>query len=234
MISSALYISTRASDDRLAIFCTEYDWRLIALPMISFQQISFEPPQPEEYDWIFFTSRRSVDFFMSLELPKKSKKLAVIGKSTAKALEEWEYKASFIGERSGDPDHVAESFLEQIEPEDKVLFPQSSISNRSIQRRLSEEQCLNLVVYETFTMPRRVSGLPMILVFSSPSNVRGFLQMNEISPLQKVIAWGNTTAHFLKQSNVRVDYTLAESSYDALIPVLKEIAEIKTSNYAND
>lgn len=234
MLSSALYISTAASDERLAVFCAEYDWRLHALPMISFQQISFVAPEPEEYDWIFFTSKRSVDFFMSLELPEKTKKMAVIGKSTARALEEWGFEAAFVGERSGDPDHVAEFFIKKVKSNEKVLFPQSSISNRSIQRRLAEEQCLNLVVYETFTMPRKIAGLPKVLVFSSPSNVRGFLQMNQISPLQTIIAWGKTTAHFLKQSNVRVDYVLEDSSYDALLPVLKEIAEIKTSDYAND
>ena len=215
-----LFISKKVNEEPFVQFCREQKIMLYGLPMISFKQVDFKAPSKETYDAIFFSSERSVDFFLTQELPSTHHLLCCIGQKTADALKKWGYKAHFIGERSGEPNSVAKQ-LRKFLKNKTVLFPQSSISNRSVQKEFDEQQCINLVVYETFALPRKLKIKPDILVFTSPSNVRSFLQMNEVSENQKVIAWGESTAHYLRQSNIYPDFVLAISSLDELQNTLK-------------
>ncbi|HET7001443.1 MAG TPA: uroporphyrinogen-III synthase, partial [Puia sp.] len=55
-----------------------------------------------------------------------------------------------------------------------------------------------LVVYDTHLKPVKLKEPPEILLFFSPTAVRSFFSMNEISPDTTVIAMGTTTAEALK------------------------------------
>lgn len=222
-MSKTIFISSRANDAAFQQFCRDQKWNLVAIPLIKFNAIPFKWPVNEDFNWIFFTSKRSVDFFFSIAPSSINVKFACIGKTTENALNEWGLSASFVGKRSGEPDFVASTFSNVLLPGEKVLFPQSSISNQSIQKALSNDQIINLIIYETFSFPRIIMPQPDILVFTSPSNVRSFLQMNEVKPNQTIIAWGDTTAAFLLQSNIQPNYTLSESSYPALLDTLLEM-----------
>lgn len=224
-MSKRLYISKKVTDEEGFItFCKAQNVELLDVPMISFSQIEFTPPEQDQYNAIFFSSERSVDFFLTQELPHKDHLLCCIGRKTAKALKKWGYVAHFIGERSGEPNSVGKQLRSFIKDE-IILFPQSSISNKSIQKVFNESQCVNLVVYETFALPTKIKTHPDILVFTSPSNVHAFLQMNEISENQTVIAWGESTSHYLRQSNIYPNYVLAVSSFEGLQDILdKELS----------
>jgi uroporphyrinogen-III synthase len=56
-----------------------------------------------------------------------------------------------------------------------------------------------LIVYETRLKPVKVKEPPEIILFFSPSAVKSFFSMNEISSGTTVIAMGATTAEALKQ-----------------------------------
>jgi uroporphyrinogen-III synthase len=56
-----------------------------------------------------------------------------------------------------------------------------------------------LIVYETRLKPVKVKEPPEIILFFSPTAVRSFFSMNEISSGTTVIAMGRTTAAALKQ-----------------------------------
>ena len=223
MKAPIIYISKAVHEKELLNFCTEKNWELVHFPMIRFNEVDFPEPDPTSFDIIFFSSSRSVNFFLAKVLPTAQHKLACIGETTAQELEKWGYTADFIGIKSGHPETVSKQF-EQFVGEKRVLFPQSNISHQSMQRRLVDEQTLNLVVYETFLVPLKLTMKPGVLVFTSPSNVRAFLQMNQIDPAQQqIIAWGTTTASYLEQSNVHVDSILEKSNVESLIEVLEKI-----------
>jgi uroporphyrinogen-III synthase len=56
-----------------------------------------------------------------------------------------------------------------------------------------------LIVYDTRLKPVKLKEPPEILLFFSPTAVRSFFSMNEVSPGTTVIAMGTTTAAALKQ-----------------------------------
>jgi uroporphyrinogen-III synthase len=221
-MSKTLFISKEVKEDHFIQFCASRNITLVDIPMISFKQMEFKTPPKEGYEALFFSSERSVDFFLTQELPNENHLLCCIGQKTADALKKWGYEAHFIGERSGEPNSVAKQLCSFLGNK-TVLFPQSSISNKSVQKEFDEQQCINLVVYETFALPHKLKVNPEILVFTSPSNVRSFLQMNTISENQKVIAWGESTAHYLRQSNIYPDFVLAISSLEELQNTLSQL-----------
>lgn len=221
--NQTLFISKKIEDPLFIEFCKRKNWNLIDKAMIRFRDLNFLSPLPENYDIIFFSSKRSVDFFLAKITPEKRHIIACIGESTAKALEKWDLKPSFVGKKSGHPETVAKQFKTFVE-ERKVLFPQSNISNQSMQKQLVKDQVVNLIVYETFLLPSKLDINPAILVFTSPSNVNAFLQMNKIDTQhQKIIAWGTTTADYLTQSNILPSAVLKKSSFEELVEVLNEI-----------
>jgi uroporphyrinogen-III synthase len=59
-----------------------------------------------------------------------------------------------------------------------------------------------LIVYDTRLKPVKVKEVPEIILFFSPTAVRSFFSMNEISSGTTVIAMGATTAEALKQHTV--------------------------------
>jgi uroporphyrinogen-III synthase len=220
-MQQTIFISKSVSDASFLAFCEAHNYCVLDVPMISFKQMEFAPPPATDYEAIFFSSERSVDFFLTKQLPLDRHLLCCIGQKTADALTKWGYSSDFIGKRSGEPNSVAKQLREFIGTE-KLLFPQSTISNKSVQKEFPEEQCLNLVVYETFALPTALRQRPDILVFTSPSNVRSFLQMNTVDDKQRVIAWGSSTKHYLTQSNIHVDNVLIESSFKSLIELLSK------------
>lgn len=195
---------------------------LIEQPMISFKPISFQFDDFDDFEAIFFSSKRAVDFFLSEITLKEKKLLCCIGETTADALKKWGYEADFIGNRSGIPNEVANQLYTFL-GDRNILIPQSNISNQSIQKVLPENQYKNLVVYETFALPKKLDRSPEVLVFTSPSNARSFLQMNEIDVnKQKIIAWGASTGHYLRQSNIKPEAELSVSSEDNLLELLRK------------
>ena len=65
-----------------------------------------------------------------------------------------------------------------------------------------------------------------IYIFTSPSNVAGFLMENEVPTQAKIIAWGASTQEALTQKGFKVNYTLKESSIESLIEYWLEISLI--------
>lgn len=219
--SNILFISKKVTDKYFLDFCASKNYQLVDQSMIRFKDLNFITPNPGSYEVIFFSSKRAVDFFLAKVTPESHHLIACIGSSTAKSLEKWGLQSDFTPEKSGHPETVSKQF-ECFVGDRTVLFPQSNISQQSMQKQLDNHRTINIVVYETHTSPIKLVELPSVIVFTSPSNVRAYLQMNTINQLQqKIIAWGNTTASYLKQSNVEPDYTLSESSLEELVRCLR-------------
>lgn len=123
----------------------------------------------------------------------------MVGDKSAHTLKEYGVEASFIG-HGGDTDASAKVFAKEVGDE-KVLFPQSNQSLKSFEKYLTTEQVKPIVVYNTIELDVVIDKTYSIIVFTSPSNVRGYFRNNSFVPAT-VVALGRKTANELKNFNV--------------------------------
>jgi len=160
-------------------------------------------------DWVFFTSKNSVEYFFQLDplLPKKTK-FAAMGSGSEDMLRR---KGHFVDYTGSDIDTaaVAAEFA-QLAGGKIVLFPSAENSMRSIQHGMpADTQIIDLPVYETILEENPHPSGAEILVFTSPSNVEAYFANNLIHPDQKVLAIGKSTGK--KLDEIGVKYTLPYS-----------------------
>jgi len=170
------------------------------------------------FDWIFFSSKEAVHSFFSNKISTGKCLLAAVGKGTAEAISEYA-TPSFIGESTNTAE-VGHTFAAHIGT-GKVLFPCSTISKQTIQSQLSASQFENLVCYETVLIDKKIEQ-PTIAIFSSPSNVDGFLLSNTLDGIQKIIAYGPTTGQHIQNLGYSADIILNEINESAIIDAIKE------------
>lgn len=216
-MSNRLFISKNNSETvQLGEFLSSKNIDLISHSFLHFEGIDFE--LESTYDIVFFTSPRSVIFFKATcEVPRGAK-IACTGSKTAELLKALGYFVDFKGEKSGDIKSVANSFEEWANGR-TVLFPISNLSLRTISSQLKSETVQEVEVYKTIIQGSEIASSDYY-VFTSPSNVSGFLMANKIPTKGKIIAWGTSTEEALVENGFKVDTTLIESSIDELINVL--------------
>lgn len=217
-----LFISKKVSFAPLLDFLERKKITLIDQSFIAFKSQEFDCINTSDYEVVFFSSPRSVHYFLENCRIPESKKVACIGASTRKALDDHNIIVHFEGVNSGAPEEVAANFNAFAKGE-KVLFPQSNRSNRSVQKHMNTEQVIDLIVYTTSLEPKKLANNPDVLVFTSPSNAEAFLQLNKVLKHQKVIAWGKTSEQFLIRHNISVYHSLKKSSFEELHVYLMEL-----------
>jgi hydroxymethylbilane synthase len=155
-----------------------------------------------ETDWIFFSSKNCVTFFYDQNptIPENVK-IGSIGGATAEALKKRGIICDFTGS-SNDTVQIGKDFALITEGQ-RILFPQSTASYRTVQKQFQDQKYLtDLVVYDT--IPNEEVKIPdaEILVFTSPTNALLYLRKKEIAGNQKVIAIGKSTAEVLRNEGV--------------------------------
>ena len=218
-MSTKIFISKSITEiDNLLDFAQEKEIELIAHSFLQFEAIPFHIEST--YEAIFFGSPRAVDFFLEQEKLDSSVFIGCVGEITAKSLQDKGYTPNFIGKSSGDTSKIGLEFKELVQDK-KVLFPQSSISHRSIASLFPPDQIEEISIYKTTTYPKSIP-ICDYYIFTSPSNVDGFLIENQFPLVAKIIAWGKTTCSYLLEKNKKVEHTLINSTVDELIEYLKQ------------
>jgi len=149
-------------------------------------------------------------------------KVAALGRGTKKALEQYDVQVSFVGK---DPDTsvVAKAFLKELKSE-RVWLPKSSRSLNRIEGELPESQLIAQVTYQTIPTSRQLRESHDVVVFTSPSNVEGYLLENDLLPEQHIIAIGETTANYIFERypslNVQIS---AQPTLDALVRLVLSV-----------
>lgn len=202
-------------DEQFIAFCSANDIELNAKSLIYFKPV--EVDIVPEAEVVFFSSPRSVDFFLKLETGNNYV-FACLGQGTAARLQSYGIRPDFVGSNSGKPDEVAKAFVSWLGNR-IVLFPLSSKSNRSVSVLVPVEQLKELVVYETVNASAVIEPAA-VYVFTSPSNVDAFLALNELPAGSSVIAWGRTTEKRLQQLGIAPSVVLENSSIRELERVL--------------
>ena len=213
----SIFISKPPSEVRVLFdFLLENDQTLIAQSFLSFEKVKFKVS--EEFEIVFFNSPRSVKFFLENHQLEDDILIACTGFKTAEIIASFGYPVHFIGNESSKTSQIAIEFQEWCNGR-KVLFPISDISLKTISGVFSEEEKVELIVYKTNV---EASNVPHCntYIFTSPSNVRGFLINNSIPNNAKVISWGESTTRELGMNNIIVNHVLLNATIEELFEIL--------------
>ena len=168
--------------------------------LVDFEAAHFPALPPA--DWIFFSSKNGVKYFLEQQKIPKNLKIAAIGEGTAAALSDHNVKVDFVGDID-DTAAIAQKFG-KIAAGATVIFPQARQSMRTVQEQVGDQiNAVDLVVYEN--KPASAKGLPEadVLVFTSPLNVRAYFKDNHIKKGQEIVVIGTTTAKAVEEAGVK-------------------------------
>ena len=148
-----------------------------------------------------------------------NRKLACVAQGTAKTLSTYVDKIDFVGTHV-DIKKTAKEFVHKI-GKNSCLFPVSDISKRTIQKAFSNaSQVVDVVVYHTSARLSRPILPANILVFTSPSNVRNYFEINKIKERQTFVVQGPSTGEELKKHGIIRYYIPAETGEIGLIDLI--------------
>lgn len=216
-MNSRIFISKNLSEvTQLNEICSASNVELEAFSFLDFEPADFEIDT--DFDVIFFSSPRSVTFFLSRYSINSDKAIACIGGKTASVLQSLGKKPDFIGSAS-DPKEVGDELKKWLDGR-IVLFPLSNISKRSVSSVIRNEQKVEVIVYQTLLKTHTIQQSDCY-IFTSPSNVEAFFNSENTIDDQLAIAWGSTTSNELKKFGVE-HLTLSAPSMEALISTLQE------------
>ena len=152
------------------------------------QQTFQEVSKLSTYDWIIFTSKNGVRFFLEDVKIPRCVRIAAVGVKTKQELEKRGYHVHFVPTA-----FVAEAFAEEFAKElngtERILFPKGNLARDVIPTTLRELGVFlqEVVVYETKTndgkqkelLAALESGTIDIITFTSPSTVTSFVTLLE-------------------------------------------------------
>ena len=145
-----------------------------------------------QVDWVFFTSKNSVEYFFRNEPEIGSHtKFAVIGRGSEEKLRQFGLIPSFSGEEFGiDMEGVAAAFAKLADGL-TVLIPRAKETLGTMRQALTPvTKVIDLPVYATTTVIGTLPSKAEILIFTSPSNVKAYFANNILHPGQQVIGIG--------------------------------------------
>jgi len=171
-----------------------------------------------ETDWIFFSSPTAVKIFLdhyNKNFPLKNKMVGAVGPGTAKILTEAGVKVTFTGDANLSPVQVGIDFADVLKNK-TALFPTSQISLRSVSSQIAPEGKIELVIYKTML---NVVDAPSsdIIVFTSPSNVRGYFLKNSPPKETVIFCFGDATEGCLNERGIANPIINLQSSSEEVL-----------------
>lgn len=175
-------------------------------------------------DWIFFYSRKAVEFFLTQthNLPTDIK-IAAYGSGTAEALKTYQITPNFVG--TGEGKSTLAAFLKMANHQ-SVLFPQAARSRRTVEK-LADDQldCSPLIVYDNVIREIVEKSAADFLVFTSPLNVIAYFEHHQLEKHQKIIVIGKTTGAALEKYGI-VNFEIAKTpSEEGLSKVILSVSK---------
>ena len=193
---------------------------VMARSLLTFAPVLYVPPVA---NWWFFYSSRAVAFGLAGRVDAVSEAgtlLACMGPGTAATLRKMGLTPAFVGE--GQPGEVAGQFAE-VGAGQTVFFPRARQSRLTVQKLLADRiTVLDAVCYENRMAEDVREVFADVYVFSSPLNVRAFLQVNTLSVEDRIIAFGPSTAAALRERGL-APAVLARPTETALVAHLQNL-----------
>jgi uroporphyrinogen III methyltransferase/synthase len=179
------------------------------------------------FDWLIFTSANGVDFFFrrarELGLTLKIPRTAVVGPATARRLTDQGVAVDFIPAKYTGAALAAG--LGDLSGQ-RVLLPRAGLGGREITERLGRRgaDVLDVPLYDTVTAEPGPMALARLrqgyeaVTFTSPSGVRGFIQLAGWPDEGTIIACiGPSTAQAAQAAGLPVTVTPEEYTLDGLV-----------------
>lgn len=217
-LSKTILVTRKLSADSLLIkWANKNKLNLIQQPFIEIAPIkNLEVPAT---DWIFFSSPQGVAVYLK-NYAIQAKYVAALSSGTAKELEKNNVAINFVGDAQKSTEEIGQDFFKLVNDKKHVLFPISSISLKKLASQGNKNQVINWVCYETNLVGQKINVSPDFIVFTSPSNVDGYLIENKIPESTQAIAIGNTTKNQLEKlgfKNVQVPTSTEEKDLIACL-----------------
>jgi uroporphyrinogen-III synthase len=168
-----------------------------------------------ETDWIFFSSPQGAKLYFEL-YPIRASKIAALSDGTAQELVGLKQKVSFVGKSTNTTKETGIEFFNTVDSDETVLFPLSDISKRNVSTQKGAHNVIELITYKTELISQKLDEIPTLILFTSPSNVDGFLVGNSIEEDTKVLAIGETTAFHLKNAGFK-NIHVSESTREEIL-----------------
>lgn len=219
MKTNILITKTAEEIPTLVQFCKDKSLNLYCHSFIDFNLV--EAKFPQTFDWIFFGSKRAAFYYLKQAKIPQNCKIACIGEKTKENLEKMGISVDFFSTKSGNPEGVANELKSHIKT-NFIIIPTSNLSKHSIAKVFPKNQVEEIVVYTTILRPKQIIEKLDYIIFTSPSNVDGFLLKNQLQPTTKIIAWGKTTANHLNAEGFEVYDVLQTSTEKEIIDKIKQ------------
>ncbi|MBJ8054597.1 uroporphyrinogen-III synthase [Bacillus cereus] len=163
---------------------------LLRMEGTSHRRIQRITRQLHSYDWVIFTSKNGVAFFLDgleTKIPLTIK-IAAVGVKTKLELEKRGYQVHFVP-TSFVAETFAEEFLKELSGNERILFPKGNLARDVIPVKLREFGVFldELIVYGTKVNVEKKQELITVLklgevniiTFTSPSTVDSFVRLLE-------------------------------------------------------
>lgn len=185
-------------------------WQVNGSSLLVFKPVAVDTIP--EVDWLFFYSKRGVEYLLQQASPPSGVRLACLGLSAANALREAGYEPTFVGD--GKPANTAEQWRSVAEG-CRVAFVQARHSRASVQHLLGDAvMAFPLIVYDN-AIRKNIDIAPAhYLVFTSPLNFQAYIQQYALAPEQRIIGIGKTTAVTFSAASVK-EYRIAKTPSEA-------------------
>jgi len=209
-----------------------YGFKVEILPTIDFRVFDFEVPPLEGFDYIYFGSKRGVEFFLKKvgTIPKTVKVLAV-GRKTAEVLRNRGIEPYIVS--NGSSEKLVELAKRGELQRGKILVPTAKVHTKNVYK-LGELgfKVEVLPIYETVYLKyptKEVIGAlenTDIVILTSPSTFLSLLEnlQKRADLLQKkiIVAIGGTTAEAVREKGFKVGFVPTQPYTETLA---KELAE---------
>ena len=231
MVKKIIFTREQAPDSVWLAEIRQAGFETHHVPLIRCQSLSL--PEAVQADWVFFTSAVAVEAFSPYL--KADYQIATIGPQTSQALSKLGRVCDFQASSHYGLDFIQE-WLDLALPTQKILLPQSSLSNPSLAEKLKEagHDVWAWPMYETTSNPAGqdqletyLSQKDVIWTFASPSAWDVFYQEGLSLPKHHQIGViGETTAKAVLDCGVSVNYMPSSPSMLQLVEVIiKEIQD---------
>ncbi len=210
-----------------------FGFKVNLLPTIDFEPLDFEVPSLEDFDYVYFGSKRGIRFFLGRvgTLPSHLKVIAV-GEKTARSLKEFGLEPFLV--LKGSSDHLLELVKEKKLKAGKILIPTAESYLKKIHKLERFGFKLKVLpVYRTvfvnYPLEEVLEKLNRseVVIFTSPSTFKGLLinlqNCKEFLKEKKIVAIGKTTEAAILKEGFKVWWKPTEPNIEVLA---RELAEV--------
>ena len=214
MIRSILITKSRDDKGALYDYCISHNIAIQYHSFLTFKQI--ELPEIPTSDVLFFSSKRAVDYFLKQAEISENITVACIGESTKQYLNAKGNEVNFVGSNPGQPESVSKELAQWLGGKSCSIVLAKE-SKKSILKHLNPSNSNICVVYETHIRGEKIDQTVDCIVFTSPSNVDGYLKENKIQETTRIIAWGETTQKHIQSLQLPVWKTLKMAKEEEVV-----------------